>query len=73
VSAREHDESKVALDIEAAYLHKLAKHEPAIMAREDARHRRRLQALGPGSSVEDPDFPGCFVDEAPYPDLGDAA
>jgi hypothetical protein len=75
MTGREDDPTRAVLDIEAAYTAKLAKHELTIMAREDARHRRRLAALGPATSRIDPTgfAPGCLIDDAPYPYLGNAA
>lgn len=62
-------------ELERARVHELERREQAIIARETARHSRRAAALAPppGYLVEDPDFPGCLFDQAPYPYLGETA
>jgi hypothetical protein len=62
-----------AAEDERARLHALNRHEADVRRLERERFARRLEALGPGPQIPDEDFPGCVWDQAPYPDMGDAA
>lgn len=53
-------------ETERAFAATLARHKTNLRL-ERERHARRLSALCPGTAVEDPDFPGCTWDSAPYP------
>jgi hypothetical protein len=53
---------------EANRVRALKRHEADVRRLERERFARRLSALCPGTAIEDPDFPGCFHDQAPYPD-----